>query len=155
MKFDTRVAWNMLWVTSPMVTSVDSRVMSSSILAVAMGSSDEQGSSMSRTSGSMARARAMHSRCCCPPDSRTAGECNRSFTRSHRAAWCSADSAASLQQRLVPHPVQPQPGHHVVEDAHRRERVRPLEDHPHPAPDELGLGVAGVDVEVAHHDPAR
>ena len=39
-KSDTRVAWNMLWVTSPMVTSVDRRVMSSSILAVAMGSSD-------------------------------------------------------------------------------------------------------------------
>ena len=38
--------------------------MSSSIFSVAIGSSAEQGSSISRTSGSVASARAMHSRCC-------------------------------------------------------------------------------------------
>src|SRR2546428_3977675 len=40
-----------------------------SILAVLMGSSAEQGSSRSSTSGSTARARAMHRRCCWPPES--------------------------------------------------------------------------------------
>ena len=75
-------------------------LISSSILAVAMGSSDEHGSSMSSTSGSTASARAMHNRCCCPPDSFTAGDWSRSFTRSHSAAWCSAASAASRRTDL-------------------------------------------------------
>src|ERR1019366_5744356 len=44
--------------------------MSSSILLVEMGSKAEAGSSINSTSGSTARARAMHSRCCCPPDDR-------------------------------------------------------------------------------------
>jgi hypothetical protein len=36
---------------------------------VEIGSSAEAGSSSSRISGSIAIARAMQSRCCCPPDS--------------------------------------------------------------------------------------
>ena len=40
----------------------------SSTLPVAIGSRAEQGSSISSTSGSAAIARAMHSRCCWPPD---------------------------------------------------------------------------------------
>ncbi len=44
-------------------------VIRSSIRPVAIGSSAEQGSSMRRTSGSTASARAMQSRCCCPPES--------------------------------------------------------------------------------------
>ena len=42
--------------------------MRSSIVAVAIGSSAEAGSSSSRTSGSIAIARAMQSRCCWPPE---------------------------------------------------------------------------------------
>ena len=42
--------------------------MSSSMRMVAMGSRAEQGSSMRITSGCTAMARAMHSRCCWPPD---------------------------------------------------------------------------------------
>ena len=38
------------------------------ILAVAIGSSAEQGSSIRMISGFTAMARAMQSRCCCPPD---------------------------------------------------------------------------------------
>ena len=41
---------------------------SSSILEVEMGSSALVGSSISSTSGSTASARAMHSRCCWPPE---------------------------------------------------------------------------------------
>ena len=37
--------------------------------AVAIGSSAEHGSSISTTSGSTASARAMHRRCCWPPES--------------------------------------------------------------------------------------
>ena len=40
----------------------------SSIFSVAIGSRAEQGSSMRSTSGSVAMARAMHNRCCCPPE---------------------------------------------------------------------------------------
>jgi hypothetical protein len=42
--------------------------MRSSIADVEIGSRAEQGSSISSTSGSTAIARAMHSRCCWPPD---------------------------------------------------------------------------------------
>jgi len=40
----------------------------SSILKVAIGSKAEAGSSINKTIGFTARARAMQSRCCCPPD---------------------------------------------------------------------------------------
>ena len=40
---------------------------------VEIGSSAEQGSSISSTDGSTAIARAMQSRCCCPPDRPGAG----------------------------------------------------------------------------------
>ena len=59
---------------------------------VAIGSSADAGSSISRISGSTASARAMHSRCCWPPDSASADVCSRSFT--------SSQSAAALQARL-------------------------------------------------------
>ena len=42
--------------------------MSSSIFAVAIGSSAEHGSSMRIISGSTAKVRAMHSLCCWPPE---------------------------------------------------------------------------------------
>src|SRR3984893_9782253 len=69
--------------------------INSSILNVAMGSSAEQGSSMSSNAGSMAMARAMHKRCCCPPERLMAGLFNRSFTSSHNCARRSALSAIS------------------------------------------------------------
>src|SRR5438105_3689582 len=67
--------------------------MSSSILAVAMGSSAEHGSSMRRTSGSSARLRAMHSRCCWPPERLTPERPRTSFTSSQSATWRSTFSA--------------------------------------------------------------
>ena len=50
--------------------------------ALERGSSAEQGSSISRISGLVAIARAMHSRCCCPPESRSAGVSSFSATSS-------------------------------------------------------------------------
>src|SRR5882762_6923990 len=64
-----RAACCMLWVTVMMVQRSFNCTSSSSILAVLMGSRAEQGSSRSSTSGSTARARAMHKRCCWPPES--------------------------------------------------------------------------------------
>ncbi len=60
----TREACCMLCVTITIVYSFFSSEMSSSIAKVEIGSSAEQGSSMSRTSGETAIARAMHRRCC-------------------------------------------------------------------------------------------
>jgi len=60
-----------------------------------MGSSAEHGSSISSTSGSLASARAMHSRCCWPPESEVPGSSSRSFTSSHRAALRSERSTTS------------------------------------------------------------
>jgi hypothetical protein len=53
---------------------------------VAIGSSAEAGSSISSTFGRTASARAMHSRCCWPPESAIADSCRRSFTSSQIAA---------------------------------------------------------------------
>jgi hypothetical protein len=61
---ETRAACCMLCVTITIVTSVRSSAIVSSIRRVDVGSSAEHGSSISRTSGPTASARAMHSRCC-------------------------------------------------------------------------------------------
>ena len=71
--------------------------------AVAIGSSAEHGSSISTTSGSTASARAMHKRCCCPPDSERPLCFSLSFTSSQSAARVSACSTMSdISERLRP-----------------------------------------------------
>ena len=58
------------WVTTAMVIPSRARVtMTSSTSLIISGSSAEVGSSKSMILGSMARARAMATRCCWPPDS--------------------------------------------------------------------------------------
>src|SRR5436305_4980885 len=69
--------------------------MSSSTFSVAIGSSAEHGSSMRMTSGSTAMVRAMHRRCCWPPESPMPGWLRRSLTSSHRAASSSPCAARS------------------------------------------------------------
>ncbi len=66
---ETRAACCMLWVTITTLYVSDSSRIRSSIWAVAMGSRAEHGSSIRIVSGSTAMARAMHSRCCWPPES--------------------------------------------------------------------------------------
>ena len=61
---ETRAACCMLWVTITMVYWSFSSLIRSSMASVEIGSSAEQGSSISTTCGSTAMARAMHSRCC-------------------------------------------------------------------------------------------
>ena len=70
---DTRCACCMLCVTITIVTSSRSSSIVSSMRRVEVGSSAEHGSSISRTSGRTASARAMHSRCCWPPESAPPG----------------------------------------------------------------------------------
>ena len=65
-----------------------------------MGSSAEQGSSISSTSGRVAMARAMQSRCCWPPESSRALLWRRSFTSSQIAAWRRLRSTASSRTCL-------------------------------------------------------
>ena len=72
MRSETRAACCMLCVTMTIVYSRFSSAIRSSIRPVAIGSSAEHGSSIRITSGSTASARAMHSRCCCPPESANA-----------------------------------------------------------------------------------
>ena len=60
--------------------------MVSSITRVEVGSSAEHGSSISSTRGRTASARAMHSRCCWPPDSAPPGCRSRSRTSFHSPA---------------------------------------------------------------------
>ena len=66
---ETRAACCMLWVTITIVYSETELRIRSSILAVAIGSSAEHGSSIRITSGRVAIARAMQRRCCWPPES--------------------------------------------------------------------------------------
>ena len=72
-RWETRTACCMLWVTMTMVTSELELPIVSSIRLVEVGSRAEQGSSISSTLGPTARARAMQSRCCWPPDSAPPG----------------------------------------------------------------------------------
>ena len=70
--------------------------------AVEIGSSAEHGSSISRTSGDVASARAMHRRCCWPPDMPNAFVFRRSLTSSHSAARLSARSTISSMSPFIP-----------------------------------------------------
>ena len=69
---------------------------------VEIGSSAEHGSSISSTSGSVASARAMHRRCCWPPDIPNALVFRRSLVSSHSAARRRADSTISSMSPFIP-----------------------------------------------------
>src|ERR1700739_4134003 len=98
----TRAACCMLCVTITRVQDGFNSNNNSSIFAVFTGSSAEQGSSSRSTSGSTARARAMHNRCCCPPDRAYADLCSLSFTSSQSAARRKLFSTASSRRPLWP-----------------------------------------------------
>ena len=93
-----------------------------------MGSRAEHGSSISITSGSTAMARAMHRRCCWPPDRPRPDAFRRSFTSSHSAAPRRDRSTMSSSSPFFLHAVDPGPEGDVVVDA-LRERVGLLEHH--------------------------
>ncbi|CSC38165.1 Protein of uncharacterised function (DUF1602) [Vibrio cholerae] len=90
----------MLCVTITTVYLVLRSWISSSMVKVEIGSSAEVGSSRSNTSGSIAIARAITKRCCCPPDKPNAFSCKRCLTSSHNAAARRDCSAASSNARL-------------------------------------------------------
>ena len=90
----------MLCVTITIVYLSRSSKIRSSMRAVDAGSSAEAGSSINSTSGFVASARAMHSRCCCPPESCSAESFSRSFTSSHKAARISDFSTISYSTAL-------------------------------------------------------
>ena len=69
-----------------MVTWLRSSLISSSTLAVDIGSRAEAGSSISSTEGDTAMARAMQSLCCWPPERANADSLSLSLTSSQRAA---------------------------------------------------------------------
>ena len=150
-----RAACCMLWVTITIVYSLFSSPIRSSIASVATGSSAEQGSSISSTSGSTAIARAMQSRCCWPPESPEPGLSRRSLTSSQRWAPRSERSTIVVLVGLL-HPagVEVEPGGDVVVDRHRRERVGRLEDHPDQPADLDRVDPARVDVLAVEGDLA-
>ena len=73
----------------------------SSILEVEIGSSADVGSSINKTSGSTAKARAIHSLCCCPPDNPNALFFKRSFNSSQIAAFLKDFSTISSNFALL------------------------------------------------------
>ena len=130
----TRRACCMLWVTITIARSSRRSPISCSMTCVERGSSAEHGSSISSTSGRVAIARAMQSRCCWPPESRSAGRVELVLDLVPQAGA----PQRVLDQRLddaAPRPLArllAQRVGHVVEDRHR-ERVGLLEDHRHAA----------------------
>ncbi len=96
---------------------------------VAIGSSADAGSSISRISGSTASARAMHRRCCWPPESASADVCSRSLhlVPERRRLQARLDAAAQLLARAR-QAVDAQAVGDVVEDRLRK-RIRLLEHH--------------------------
>ena len=87
----------MLWVTMTTVTSSAISLMVCSMRRVEVGSRAEHGSSMSRTRGRTASARAMHSRCCWPPERAPPSSPSRSLTSFHRPALVSISSTRSAR----------------------------------------------------------
>ena len=144
MRCDTRAACCMLCVTMTIVRSSRSSDTRSSIFAVAIGSSALAGSSISSTSGSTASARAMHRRCCWPPERPRPDSSRRSFTSSQSAAWRSARSTRSAMRPALAHARDAEAVRDVLEDR-LRERVRALEHHADAAPHEHRVDVRPVD----------
>ena len=129
--------------------------ISSSMLAVAIGSSAEVGSSNSRISGSVASARAMHRRCCWPPERLNARSFRRSLTSSHSAAPRSACSTFSSSDRHPALAAHAQAVGHVLVDRFGK-RVGLLEHHAdaHAHLDRVDLrvqqiGVVGIQPDLA------
>ena len=119
---------------------------------VAIGSSADAGSSISRISGLTASARAMHRRCCWPPESASAESCSRSLTSSQSAAGLQALLDPLVQVRAAARQaVDPQAVGHVLEDRFR-ERVRLLEHHPDAPPQRDDVGAGRVDVVAVDED---
>src|SRR3984885_12389549 len=160
----------MLWVTISTVTCSRSAAISSSMRAVAIGSSAEVGSSNSRISGLVASARAMHSRCCWPPDNDRAELGRRSFASSHSAAPRGAFSSSSwmricdrpqrflnllLDADLRSNAANAQAVGDVLEDRFRK-RVGLLEHHADAHAHFDGIDIAGdqVDLLRQQHDAA-
>ncbi len=149
----TRAACCMLWVTMTIVYCSLISCIRSSMRAVAIGSSAEQGSSIRITSGSTAMARAMHSRCCCPPDIPSAELLSLERTSSQSAAPRRDRSTISSSSGLLLDPEQAGAVGHVVVDG-LRERVRLLEDHPDPPADLHRRDGRVVQVDAVEQDGA-
>ena len=121
--------------------------------AVAIGSSAEAGSSIRMTSGLIAIARAMHRRCCWPPDRPVPGWFRRSFTSSQSPA------RTRLLDDLVeiglapPQPVDARTVCDVLVDRLGK-RVGLLEHHPDASPELDDVQAAVVDVLTVDFDPA-
>ena len=128
--------------------------MRSSIARVAIGSRAAHGSSMSRISGLSAIARAMHSRCCWPPESAKPDSSSWCLTSPQRPARVRASSTRSFCLGLLQLPaVDPRPVGDVVVDR-LGERVGLLEHHADPAPDLDRVDVGAVEVLPVVEDPA-
>ena len=69
---------------------------------MALGSKEEQGSSIRMISGFMAMVLAMHSLCCCPPERVRAKQWRRSLTSSHKAAFFKELSTSSSGSNWKP-----------------------------------------------------
>ena len=121
---------------------------------VAMGSSAEAGSSISRISGWIASARAMQSRCCWPPDNASADSCSRSLTSSQRAADLRLSSTRPVQRGLrACQAVDAQAVGDVLEDRFGK-RVGFLEHHADAPPQLHDVAAGAVDVAAVDEDLA-
>src|SRR5829696_5924088 len=92
------------WVTTTIVMpSRASPIMTSRTSLIISGSSAEVGSSNSMTFGSIARARAMATRCCCPPDSWAGylSACALTPTRSRSSRARFSASAFGIPRTLI------------------------------------------------------
>ena len=111
---------------------------------------------MSRTSGRTASARAMHSRCCWPPESAPPGVAEPVLHLVPEAGPV-AGSVSTSSLRVVRDralmPAELEPGDDVLGDRHRRERVRLLEHHADAAADVGDQQVGAVDVDAVDARP--
>ena len=123
---------------------------------VPAGSSDAVGSSSSSTSGSGATARAMHSRCCWPPDRVMATRVQSvlHFVPQGRAASTLARRCrpARAWERILP---TRESSRHVVSDGHGGKGGRSLEHHADAAPHLRSGSCPLVDVFAVQQHRAR
>ena len=96
----------------------------------------------------------MHNRCCWPPESDNAELPEAELDQVPEGGLAQGDFGRLVQKGTLPYAGETKPGYDVVKDAHSRERVGPLKDHPDPAAHELGRRGRPIDVQVAQPDAA-
>ena len=141
------ISWVAMTIVMPPLASSRMRLRTS---PTSSGSRALVTSSRRSSSGCIASARTIATRCCWPPDSRS-GNSSRLSARPNRSSRLGRLGLGLGARRLEDLARRQR---HVVEDRHVREQVERLEDDPDPPADAVDVDASGGDLLALDDDPS-